>query len=114
MGNGASIPVWDAAWLPGKKPYIIQSPKVQSINRVRDLIDEQTSLWKEATIKSTVNAFEADGILNIPLGANGLIDRFRWCAKKSDDYTVRNEYRLLLRGIPETDTDTYRNMMPQR
>lgn len=40
VGDGASISVSDAAWLPDKKSYSIQMSKVRSINKVSELIDD--------------------------------------------------------------------------
>lgn len=65
-------------------------------------------------IKSTFTTLEADRILNIPLGANGLVDRFRWYAEKSGDYTVWSDYRLLLCGISGPDTYAYKHMLLER
>ncbi|MBA0844664.1 hypothetical protein Goarm_022890, partial [Gossypium armourianum] len=82
IGDGTSILVWNVAWLPDNKPYIIQSPRVNEIVMVVDLINSQT--------------------------------RLRWCLERFGDYTVHSGYRLLLRGFPGSDSDSYRDIEPER
>lgn len=96
VGDGASIPVREATWLPDKQPYFIQFPRIHNINMVNDLIDEVTGFWKEDLIRATFNDHEADCILRIPVGENRIADRLCCCNEKLGDYTVGSGYRLLL------------------
>ncbi|KAH1072671.1 hypothetical protein J1N35_024999 [Gossypium stocksii] len=41
VGNDMPIPVWEATWLPGDQAHFIQSPRVNGIKKVADLINEQ-------------------------------------------------------------------------
>lgn len=77
VGDGKSIPVWDVAWLPGDKPYIVQSPRVNDVITVADLIDEQNGKWKENVVHLTFNEQETRRILSIMLAKYGLADRLR-------------------------------------
>ncbi|MBA0775666.1 hypothetical protein Gotri_010784 [Gossypium trilobum] len=110
VGSGKSILVWDIAWLPGDRPYIIRSPRVNEVNFVTDLIDEHSGKCKESVVNIIVNDQEARRILSTPLVQYGLLDMLRWCLKKSGEYTMRNGYQLLLRGFPIIKNDSYRDI----
>lgn len=110
----ASISVWDTAWILDGKPYIIQPLSVNEIVKVVDLINEHTRLWKEDVIKSTFGEHEAIRILSIPFDNCRSADKVRWCVEQAGEYTIRNEYRLLLRGFLDSESDVYKDMEATR
>ncbi|MFQ6624346.1 hypothetical protein Gotur_004245 [Gossypium turneri] len=103
-----------ATWLTGDQPYIVQSPRVNGIVNVANLIDERYGIWKEDVVNHTFLKHEARRILSIPFARNGHVNRLRWCLEKSCEYTVRNGYRLLLKGFPGTASNLYSEIDPKK
>lgn len=110
MVNGLSISVWNATWLSSTQPKYIMSHRVDGINLVADLINNESRKWKEEVINNTLSVEEASQILSIGLVANGPEDRLHWCLETSREYAVHNCYRLLLCSVPNPSTDLYKNI----
>ncbi|KAA3469948.1 reverse transcriptase [Gossypium australe] len=114
VGNGKSILVWNVAWFPGDRPYIISLPRVNKVIFLAELIDEQSGKWKKSVVSTTFSEQEFRRILSIPLVQYDLSDRLRWCHEKFREYTVCNGYRLLLRGFLGTENDLYNDIGPKK
>ncbi|KAA3477687.1 reverse transcriptase [Gossypium australe] len=70
VGDGKSISIWNASWLLGDQPYIVQSPRVNGIVNVANLIDERYGIWKEDVVNRTFLEHEARRILSRLLNNN--------------------------------------------
>lgn len=112
MKTGVGILIWDTAWFLGDKSTFIQSEKVEGLNIVSDLIDAHEIKWKADLVRNTFTSLEAQQIRCIPLSHEKPTDKLSWCPEKAGEYTVRSDYRLLLRGFSGSEDDKYKDMEP--
>ena len=74
------------------------------MEKVAQLIDNETSFWKVDLIKETFICHKADAILNIPISPRLLEDSLIWAWSKNGVFTIRSAYGVTLKLIKKTST----------
>ncbi|KAF3960285.1 hypothetical protein CMV_014994 [Castanea mollissima] len=69
VGNGRSVKIWCDKWLPSTESFRVTSPQrlCAELERVDQLIDSESGMWKADLIRKTFLPFDAEKILSIPL-----------------------------------------------
>lgn len=72
--------IWRDRWLPSLESFKVASPQGQNteLERVDQLIDSETGLWKANLIKKTFLPLDVEKILSIPLSQQLLEDTMVW------------------------------------
>ena len=96
VGNGANIRVWPDKWLPRGSTYCVISPRLflNIDTRVADLIDSNTTTWKNEVIGCLFLPHEADLIKSIPLSSTLPVDKQVWAITNNGLFTVGSAYKL--------------------
>jgi hypothetical protein len=100
VGRGASISTWTDKWIPGTHTLKLMGrldvEDPLPLEKVSDLIDQETGLWNVSVIRNNFLAPDAEAILNIPLQRNGDEDFYAWNFERTGIYTVKSAYRALV------------------
>ncbi|MBA0880222.1 hypothetical protein Goshw_022233 [Gossypium schwendimanii] len=105
IGLGTEVSVRADVWIPINQNQRIQNPtQDDSIQRVTNLIDQQTNNWNEDLINSTFDVDDARQILAIPLPFVPQKDVSAWSGEATGEYTdfVSKIIDLVLRLLLET------------
>jgi len=96
VGNGLSIPIWGARWLPTPTFFSVQTaPRILLLNStVSCLIDSDTKWWNLDLVSAIFNEEEARVISNITLSSALPPDRLVWQGTSNGLFSVRNAYHL--------------------
>lgn len=65
-----------------------------SIDTVDNLMESEGGEWRTDLVERLFNSEEADKILSMPLGAEGVSDRRIWKYTKNGAFTVRSAYHV--------------------
>lgn len=88
VGNGRSILVASATWIPGNKNHIVSEPIMNEELRVSELIDQTTRTWRREIICSTFSNADAESITQIPQARVEHDDLLVRCGKATRDFSV--------------------------
>ena len=79
IGNGESVTIWGAKWVPIKTTYCVQSPQspLVDIGVVWDLIDQNT-LWNQTILEENFSPEEVRVIKSIPISSTNQPDVQIW------------------------------------
>ncbi|KAK5833831.1 hypothetical protein PVK06_017694 [Gossypium arboreum] len=81
VGNEESVNIWNDSWVPGSRSRRVHCQHIDiRYTTVSDLIDRDTTTWKQDTIRSLFGEEQLKSILSIPLisrNANGVEEVFR-------------------------------------
>ncbi|KAE8789387.1 Subtilisin-like protease [Hordeum vulgare] len=72
------------------------SASVTSIDKVSELIDDDTWSWRQDAVRDTFSPSDVAAILNIPIRQGGGEDFLAWAFDKSGNHTVKMTYRALV------------------
>ncbi|GKV15133.1 hypothetical protein SLEP1_g25935 [Rubroshorea leprosula] len=95
IGSGRDVRIWRDNWLPSGA---IPQPQIALVHhnlddRVSDLIDEDRGCWKEAAVRHSFRAEDAEAILHIPISRRCSIDRLIWLGTNNGKFTVKSAYK---------------------
>lgn len=78
--NGRKVNIWHDRWLPSPDSFKVINPQRQNLNleKVAQLIDSESGLWKAELIKEIFIPHEAETILSFPLSPRLLEDSVIW------------------------------------
>jgi hypothetical protein len=98
IGDGKSINIWEDRWINPKAGSIMWSKKPDNspLQRVSDLIDEETKCWKEHVINQNFYPMEATQIFAIPLTNTNSEDIISWYGTKDGNYSVKSGYHAIM------------------
>jgi hypothetical protein len=84
IGDGKSINIWEDRWINPQAGSIMWSkkPENSSLQRVSDLIDEETKCWKEQVTNQHFYPMEATQIYALPLTNTNSEDIISWYGTK--------------------------------
>ncbi|XP_058181170.1 uncharacterized protein LOC131299601 [Rhododendron vialii] len=105
VGDGSSIDIWKDPWLPRSLSFKTLSPPpladspFYDINRVADLIDDETHWWNFALIKSLFSNLDVESILSIPISSQGIRDKGTWHYTSNGSFSVKYAYHLAMNSI---------------
>jgi hypothetical protein len=107
IGNGNSINIWEDRWINPQVGSIMWSKQLDNtpLQRVADLIDEDTKCWKEHVINPNFFPMEAAQIYSIPLTNTSTEDFISWHGTKDGNYSVKSGYHAIMEWN-ESDTAT--------
>lgn len=93
-------------WLPTPDSFNVISPQRQNWNleKVAQLIDNETGTWKAGLVKETFIPHEADAILSIPISPRLPEDSLIWAWSRNGLFTVSSAYGVTLKLLKETST----------
>ncbi|XP_074302679.1 uncharacterized protein LOC141634383 [Silene latifolia] len=96
VGNGESIGVWEAAWVPGERGGTIPSPNIEADPslRVEAFIDKEQGIWRDDELRRVLLAEEVRLVHKILLNKNLPPDIMYWWPNKSGIYSVKSGYWL--------------------
>jgi hypothetical protein len=96
VGNGLSIPIWGARWLPTPTSFLVQTaPRMLPFNSIVScLIDLDTKRWNLDLLSVLFNEEEARVISNIPISPSLHPDRLVWQGTSNGLFLVRSAYHL--------------------
>uniref|UniRef100_A0A2N9F0P5 Reverse transcriptase domain-containing protein n=1 Tax=Fagus sylvatica TaxID=28930 RepID=A0A2N9F0P5_FAGSY len=99
IGDGKSVEIWRDPWLPTKGSFMVHSDPQGShlVERVSDLILEDSQRWNVELIKEVFSEWEANVIVSIPLPPRQRVDRLFWDDTKHGLFSVKSAYYLHLR-----------------
>jgi hypothetical protein len=98
IGDGKSINIWEDRWINPKAGSFMWSKKPDNspLQRVSDLIDEETKCWKEHVINQNFYPMEATQIFAIPLTNTNSEDIISWYGTKDGNYSVKSGYHAIM------------------
>lgn len=96
VGDRATVRVWQAPRIADDAGRFITSTPRGSIEKVNDLIAEQTCDWNVNLIEELFNECDAKCNLAIPLCASQPPDEQTWALPKDGIYSVKTAYMLSL------------------
>lgn len=78
--NGRKVNIWHDRWLLSPDSFKVINPQRQNLNleKVAQLIDSESGLWKAELIKEIFIPHEAETILCFPLSPRLLEDSVIW------------------------------------
>jgi hypothetical protein len=98
VSSGASISVWNDAWLPCPTTYKVITP-IRVLNEdatVDSLIDDNLMTWKVNLLKEIFLPRDVDVIKQIPLSLRNPCDKLIWTGTTNGKFSVKSAYYLLL------------------
>lgn len=103
IGNGRAVEIWHDSWIPTPENFKVISPKGSDgeLEKVAQLIDGETGMWKADLIKKTFLPHEAKIILGISLSPRLPKDSQIWAWLKNDNFAVRSAYGMALKVLKE-------------
>jgi hypothetical protein len=98
IGDGKSINIWEDRWINPQAGSIKWSkkPENSSLQRVSDLIDEETKCWKEQVTNQHFYPMEATQIYALPLTNTNSEDIISWYGTKDGNYSVKSGYHAIM------------------
>jgi hypothetical protein len=96
IGNGESVPIWGAKWVPIKTTYCVQSPPSPLADIVvgRDLIDQNTLWWHQKILEENSSPEEVWVIKSILISSTNQLDVQIWRGTAQGDFSVRSAYHM--------------------
>ena len=103
VGDGKSIELWDARWLPSIASGKVMTTRTGSGHgeRVSSLISHEREEWRTTLVQQTFLPHEAEEILSIPLSSMNLADSLVWDKTPNGCFTVKSAYRTAVKCIVE-------------
>lgn len=96
VGNNEQISVQNSAWVMGSNNYrLVDSIYINHLDRVIDLINPISRVWREELVTSVFGATDAERILRIPLAVVPHEDAMVSQHDPSGEFTIRSAYKLL-------------------
>ncbi|KAA3461389.1 reverse transcriptase [Gossypium australe] len=93
IGNGNAVNIWNDAWLPGLGNGRVQGQNIDiRYSKVLDLIDKETTTWKQDTIQALFGEEQLESILLIPLARSEPKDVLIWRGDNTWVYIVKSGY----------------------
>ena len=95
IGTGTQVQIWRDKWLNTCPPYKVLSPRqiLPEHATVSDLIDHETSQWKNQLIDTIFMPHEASKIKSIPLGSL-MRDTLVWLGTPTGQFSTRSAYMM--------------------
>jgi hypothetical protein len=101
IGNGESVPIWGAKWLPIKSTHCVQSPVsiLTGTAVVKDLIDQDSRWWNQQLLEDIFKPEEVRAIQSIPISSTNQKDTQIWGELRNilpsfGEFLVRSAYHL--------------------
>jgi hypothetical protein len=97
IGTGESTEIWNMNWLPREgslRP--VRSISATAPILVSELIDATTATWDMQLLETFFTPVDMETIGNIPLCTRKQEDFWAWHHEKSDVFSVRSAYRMLV------------------
>lgn len=97
IGDGGSINIWEDNWVPTYKGLKVMTTKGPNhfVNRVKDLINSQESLWNKVILEDQFISIDIDQISQIPLINTTNPDSLMWMHDPTGIYSVKSGYNTL-------------------
>ncbi|KAK5775182.1 hypothetical protein PVK06_043051 [Gossypium arboreum] len=96
IGDGASVNLWNAQWIPGSKNRRLKCRNITTkYTLAADLINHEKGTWCEDAVREIADATQVDAILSTLLSRLQIPDIRIWRVHGSVVYTVKSGYRLL-------------------
>ncbi|KAA3467044.1 reverse transcriptase [Gossypium australe] len=111
VGNEEEINIWNDAWIPEPGNGRIQCQAIDTrFTKVADLIDKESTTWKQDIISSLFGEEQLKHILAIPLVSSRPQDVLIWRGDNTGCYTVKNGYkRIITAENPSLQTEDSAN-----
>ena len=94
VGDGRDINIWSEPWIGDGQGRYIASPRVEGLNVVHDLIDEETHEWNVECIERHFEVRDEQYIMAVPLSSREVKDEVTWALSKDGHYSVKTAYML--------------------
>lgn len=80
IGNGKTVDIWQDRWIGVEKYARTRSLRKEGWQemKVADLIDEESSMWKEDVVSELLEPDEAQSVIKISLSRGAVEDRIIW------------------------------------
>ena len=102
VGDGASIKIWDDAWLSLEALCRPMGPATRETASlcVKDLIQAGNGEWNRELFQ-TVLPFEEERVMSITPSTKGASDALKWLGTKTGEYTVKTGYYTAMAEVTE-------------
>ena len=94
IGDGRSINIWQADWIPGFPPHTLEKPDNTIFELVSDLMDESTHSWNVHAVYACFPSHIAELVLSIPLSRRVRGDLPAWKFDKRGFFSVKSAYQV--------------------
>ncbi|KAA3474504.1 reverse transcriptase [Gossypium australe] len=97
VGNGEEINIWNDAWIlePGNGRIQCQAIDIR-FTKVADLVDKESTTWKQDIISSLFVEEQSRRILAIPLVSSRPPDTLIWRGDNTGCYTVKSGFKRII------------------
>ena len=97
IGTGEATDIWAMNWIP-RDGLMRPISRLQGNNMrmVSDLIDNTTGCWDMQRLKQSFLPMDWEAIASIPLSTRRQVDFWAWHYEKTDVFTIRSAYRMLV------------------
>ncbi|XP_042944607.1 uncharacterized protein LOC122278487 [Carya illinoinensis] len=94
MGDGCSINIWTAKWIPSLPHFQVSTPREPDYwcEKVCDLLEPGQRRWNEELLMEMFSEEEIKAITSIPISARGREDRLTWHLTNNGLYSVKSGY----------------------
>jgi hypothetical protein len=96
IGNGEKVRIWRDNWIPRGEFKITKNLSKSRLRKVKDIIDQDNTEWKEDVVKEIFMAHDAEEVLKIRLPQSDSEDFISWQFEKSGQFSVRSASKLAL------------------
>ena len=103
VGDGRSIEIWDARWLPSTTSGKVMTTRIALGHgeKVASLISHEKGEWRTTLVQHTFLPHEAEEILSIPLSLLHSADSLVWAKTPNGCFTVKSAYWAAVKCLAE-------------